>query len=164
MPHQSTFSKTSTVVGTFHRRDRSLFNIFSSTLTSFHRLSSFRPSLSGDNRAGERERERGEEREARARHGVGAATPRSSCLGSLACHGHGRYPSLGTEIAGSSPSAALLCFVFYDAFAAPASGTLVSSFASLVLIRVPSRERGLTGEIVTPLARGGGHGFFEILL
>lgn len=60
MPHQPTFSKTSTVVGTFQRQDRSLFNIFSSTLTSFHRLSSFRPSLSGDNRAGERGRERSE--------------------------------------------------------------------------------------------------------
>ncbi len=31
------------------------------------------------------------------------------------------------------------------------------------MIRVPSRERGLTGDVVTPLARGG-HGFFEILL
>jgi hypothetical protein len=46
------------VVGTSQRQDRSLFNIFSSTLTSFHRLSSFRPSLSGDNREREREGER----------------------------------------------------------------------------------------------------------
>jgi hypothetical protein len=120
MPHQPTFSKTSTVAGTFQKQDRSL-------RTFSHPQAFIFPSFTLRRQATWRERERGEEREARARHGVRAASPRSSCLSSLACHGHGRYPSLGTEIAGSSPSAALLCFVFYDAFAAPASGTLVSS-------------------------------------
>lgn len=126
MPHQPTFSKTSTVAGTFARDKIVRLEHFLVHINILPQAFIF-PSFTLRGQVKGRERERGEERDARARHGVGAASPRSSCLSSLACHGHGRYPSLGTEIAGSSPSAALLCFDFYDAFAAPASGTLVSS-------------------------------------